>query len=42
MTHLAARNQVFHNGVPMQLLYRVPPSMCEAIQPGAKVARVDA
>jgi len=23
MTHLAAGNQVFHNGVPVQLLYRV-------------------
>ena len=42
MTHLAAGNQVFHNGVPVQLLYRVALALREAIQPGAKVARVDA
>ena len=42
MTDLATGNQVFHNGVPVQLLYRVALSMCEAIQPGAKVARADA
>jgi hypothetical protein len=28
MTHLAAGNQVFHNGVPVQLLYRVALSVC--------------
>jgi hypothetical protein len=26
MTHLVAGNQVFHNGVPVQLLYRVAQS----------------
>ena len=27
MTHLVAGNQVFHNGVPVQLLYRVALSL---------------
>ncbi len=29
MTHLVAGNQVFHNGVPVQLLYRVALSLSD-------------
>jgi hypothetical protein len=34
MTHLVAGNQVFHNGVPVQLLYRV------ALSPSGETWRV--